>query len=357
MRAAGPTLRGCGSSKLAYPHAVSEPLAGIERLRPLLYGFRSTQVIYVFAKLGLADFLAVSPLTAAELASRVGANQVALGRVLRLAAYYGLVSEVPDQRFELTALGRVLSVAVEGSMKAPAIMLGEGHYGAWGALLHTVMTGEPAFDHVHGAPFFDYMAMHPEVQATFDAAMAAANDVLLGAMVDGYDFSAAALVVDVGGGNGSLSAIVLRRHPTIEAIIYDQPQVLEAANRYLTEAGVRSRCRLVPGNFFDSIPEGGDVYLLSNIVHDWDDERATRILRNCRSSMQAAAAVLLLETVLPEHGHASAAAMADVNMMVLLAGRERTKEQYRKLLEAADLRMTRVIPISERESLIEARTR
>jgi hypothetical protein len=138
-------------------------------------------------------------------------------------------------------------------------------------------------------------------------------------------------------------------------VIFDQPHVLEAAERYLSAAGVRQRCRLVPGDFFSSVPDGGDLYILSNIVHDWDDERALRILRNCRAAMTPAAAVLLLESVLPEHGHPSIAAMADVNMMVLLTGRERTEEQFRSLLSAADLPLTKVIPISEWDNLIEAR--
>lgn len=327
----------------------------VERLVALLQGYRSTQTAYVIAKLGLADHLAESPLTAAELAGRVDVDPVSLGRVLRLAAFYGLVAELPEGRFELTPLARPLCSAVEGSIKATAVMLGEEHYGAWGALHHSIKTGESAFEHVYGSPFFEYIAAHPDAQATFDAAMSAGVDVFLASLVDSYDFAKSRVVVDVGGGNGSLSAMILNRYPAIEAVIYDQPQVLVAADRYLTAAGVRQRCRLMPGNFFDSIPKGGDLYLLSNIVHDWDDKRALRILQNLRASMAQDATVLLLETVLPEHGQPSHAAMADVNMMVLLTGRERTEEQYRSLLGAADLRLTRVIPVSERVSLIEAR--
>jgi hypothetical protein len=329
--------------------------ADLKRLVALVQGFRSTQVTYVIAKLGLADHLAGSALTAAELAARVNVRPESLGRVLRLAAFYGLVAEVGDDRFELTPLGRPLCADVEGSVKATAIMLGEEHYRAWGSLLHSIKTGEPAFEHIFGSPLFEYMADHPDTQATFDAAMSAGADVFLASIADSYDFSKARVIVDVGGGNGSLSALILNRNPALEAVIYDQPQVLEAADRYLSEAGVRSRCRLVRGNFFESVPEGGDAYMLSNIVHDWDDTRALRILRNCRAAMAPEATVLLLEAVLPEHGIPSAAAMADVNMMVLLTGRERTKKQYASLLEAAGLRLTKVTPIWERESLIEAR--
>jgi SAM-dependent methyltransferase len=323
----------------------------------LMHGFRSTQVVYVIAKLGLADHLAEGPLTAALLASRANVNPESLGRVLRLAAFYGLVTELPEGRFELTPLARPLRADVDDSIAPTAVMLGQEHYGAWGALLHSLKSGESAFQHVYGVPMFDYLARNPDAQADFDAAMGAGTEVFLRALVDVYDFSESRVIVDVGGGNGSVSAMILKRNPAMEAVIYDQPQVLEAADRYLGDAGVRERCRLVPGSFFETVPDGGDLYLLSNIVHDWDDERALRILRNCRAAMTPAAAVLLLEDILPEHGHASQAAMADVNMMVMLTGRERTAAQYRQLLADADLRLTQVVPVSGRESLLEARSR
>jgi len=333
---------------------VTETQSNLDRLVALTRGFRTTQATYVFAKLGLADELAAGPATAAELAQKVDVNADALARVLRLDAFCELVTEVPGDRFELTAVGNLLRTGVEGSLKAHAIMVGEQHYIAWGSLLYSVRTGEPAFDHVFGSPFFDYMAKDPDAQATFDAAMSSGSDLYLAPLADAYDFRARTLV-DVGGGNGSLSAIILKRHPQVEAVIYDQPQVLEAADRYLTDAGLRERCRLVPGNFFESVPEGGDVYFLSNIVHDWDDERAVQILKNCRAAMNPTAVVLLLEAVMPEHGTPPEAAMFDVNMLVLLTGKERTRTQFESLLRAAGLRLEKVTPVSKTESLIEAR--
>lgn len=333
---------------------MADTQANLDRLVTLFRGYRYSQATYVMAKLGLADALAAGPATAAELADRIDVNAEALARFLRLAAFCGLVTEVSGDRFELTEVGKLLRVGVDGSMNALAIMLGEEHYAAWGSLLYSVKTGKPAFDHVFGSPLFDYLAKNAEAQATFDAAMSSGVDVYLAAVADAYDFRARTLV-DVGGGNGSLSAIILKRHPQVEAVIYDQPQVLEGADRYLTEAGVRERCRLVPGNFFESVPEGGDVYLLSNIVHDWDDERATRILKNCREAMNPSGVVLLLEAVVPEHGTPSQAASHDVNMMVLLTGKERTQKQFESLLAAAGLGLQKVTPASNIESLIEAR--
>lgn len=327
----------------------------LERLLGFMRGFRATQTAYVMAKLGVADALAEGPATAAEVAHKVSANPEALGRFLRMAAHYGLVEEVAGERFALTEFGRPLRSDVEDSIRANAVMYGETHWDAWSALLYSVQTGERAFDHVFGAPFFDYMASHPDAQATFDAAMGAGSDVYFAALADAHDFSVARKLVDVGGGNGSLSAIILKRHPHLEAVIYDQPQVLEAADRYLTRAGVRDRCSLVTGNFFESVPEGGDVYLLSNIVHDWADQGALRILKNCRAAMNAAGAVLLVEMVVPEHGTATVAAVNDVNMLVLLPGRERTRSQFDVLLGQAGLGIRNITPFSKEESLIEAR--
>jgi ubiquinone/menaquinone biosynthesis C-methylase UbiE len=320
----------------------------------MLYGFRATQTAYVVAKLGLADRLSAGPLSASELASQVNVNPRSLGRVLRLAAFFGLVGEDPDGRYSLAKLGQPLLSDVEGSVRAFAVMMGEEHYRAWSGLLHSVQTGESAFDHVFGVEFFDYLAQNPQSQATFDAAMADGTDELFGRpLADAYDFSSVRRMVDVGGGNGSVTAAILKLHPRLEAVIYDQPHVLPAADLYLEKRGVRDRCRLVAGNFFESVPQGGDVYLLSNIIHDWDDDRALLILRNCRRAMTPKARALLLEIVMPPHGHPSRAVMYDVNMMVLLHGQERSADEYRNLLAEANLELAPIKHLSDRIDLLE----
>ena len=345
------------SSPAAYPEtAMSEAEARVGRLVELMRGFRATQAVYVVAKLGLADRLAASQATAQEVAAAVGAHPDSLRRVMRLASFYGLFDEIPDGRFELTPLGRLLLSSAPNSVRPLAIMVGESQYAAWGALLHSVRTGTPAFEHVNGAPFFDFMAAHLDLQAIFDAAMSVGVNSSNSRLADALDFSGMRLLIDVGGGNGSQAAVVLQTHTHMRAVIYDQAHVLEAADQYLRAAGVRERCDLVPGSFFESVPAGGDVYLLSNIVHDWDDDRAQRILRNCRSAMKPEGAVLLVETVLGEHGRPSPANLADVNMLVLLPGRERTESEFRSLLAGADLHLTSVTELSwDRESALEAR--
>lgn len=328
----------------------------LDRLVNLIRGFRATQTVYVVAKLGLADHLASGPATAADVASEVGADADRLRRTMRLASFYGLFEEIGGDRFQLTPLGRLLVTSAPGSVRPLALMVGEIQYKAWGALLESVRTGTPGFEHAYGAPFFTYLAQHPEVQAVFDAAMSVGVNARPSGLAQVIDFSGSHVLVDVGGGNGSMAALVLEAHPHLRAVVYDQPHVLEAAEAYLTRAGLRERCELVAGSFFEAVPPEGDVYLLSNIVHDWDDERALLILRNCRAAMKPDGAVLLVETVLGEHGHPSRAVVADVNMFVLLPGRERTESEFRSLLGAAGLRLVKVSDLSwDGEYALEAR--
>jgi predicted O-methyltransferase YrrM len=236
-----------------------------------------------------------------------------------------------------------------------AIQLGELHYGAWGALLHSAITGESAFEHVYGKPLFAYLAEHPDAQTTFDAYMSANKDPSARALAEKYDFSGYRVIVDVGAGNGSVSAAILNQNPELEAIVFDQPQVVSAAKQLLSAAGLTDRCRLVPGDFLQSIPSGGDIYMLSNIIHDWDDAHAVRILRNCRTAMRVDSPLILIEAILPPHGQPTGAVLADVNMMAMLTGKERTQDEYGALLRAAGLRLSKIVPVSDRLSLIEAR--
>jgi hypothetical protein len=187
--------------------------SALDRLLSMINGFQATQVVYVIAKLGLADYLSASPLTTAELATKTNADPRNLGRMLRLAALFGLVAEKPDGRFQLAPLGEQLRSTIRTSMRPVAIQLGELHYGGWGALLHSVVTGESGFEHVYGKPLFDYLAEHPDAQTTFDAYMSANKDPFAAALSEKYDFSRFRVIVDVGGGNGSVSAAILNEEP------------------------------------------------------------------------------------------------------------------------------------------------
>jgi O-methyltransferase/methyltransferase family protein len=327
----------------------------INDLLSLVNGFRRTQVVYVVAKLGIADYISGSPLTAAELAAKTNSDTESLGRVLRLAALFGLVAEESGGRFSLAPLGEPLISTIQGSIRPVAIQLGELHYGARGALLYSTVTGSSAFQHVYGKPLFEYLAENPDAQKTFDAYMSANKDAFAEALVRKYDFSSVRVIVDVGAGNGSISAAILSKNPELEAIIFDQPQVVSSAHEVLSTAGLHDRCRVVPGDFFQSVPSGGDIYMLSNIVHDWDDIRSVQILSNCRKAMRRDSTLIMLEAILPPHGQPTSAVLADVNMMAMLNGKERAREEYGSLLHMAGLHLSKVVPVSDRLSLIEAR--
>jgi hypothetical protein len=319
----------------------------------LLNGFRVTQCLVVVATLGVADLLEEGPKTAEELAARTGAHAGALYRVLRALASVGVFEEIAERRFTLTPLAAVLRADHPRSMRATAIFTGEEPYRSWAELLYSVRTGAPAFDHVYGAPHFDYLAQHPEASAMFDQSMSASSRQATSAIVGAYDFAAAGTVADVGGGQGLLLAAVLRANPALRGILFDQPHVVAGAEHVLAEAGVADRCARVGGDFFATAPSGADLYLLRRIIHDWDDERAITVLRNCARAMGSTAKVLVIESVIEAGNEASRAKFMDLQMLVMNGGRERTAEEYQRLFATAGLRLTRIIPTGSGESLIE----
>ncbi|MDQ4102725.1 MAG: hypothetical protein M3186_03035 [Actinomycetota bacterium] len=212
-----------------------------------------------------------------------------------------------------------------------------------------------AFDRVHGTEVFDYLAEHPEDAAIFDAAMTSFSASETASVVEAYDFSRFNTIVDVGGGRGGLLSAILAANPHLQGILFDVPTVVAGADDEISGAEVLDRCKLVSGDFFDSVPEDGDAYLLSNVIHDWDDDRAVQILRTCRAAMADTACVLLAEFVLPEGAAPSVAKLEDLEMLVMTAGgRQRTEAEFRALFSRAGLRLTRVVPSTGMVSLVEA---
>jgi hypothetical protein len=323
------------------------------QMRQLLTGCWTAQCLYVAAKLELADRVQDGPRSAADLAAATGMNADALYRVLRALASVGVFVEDDQGRFGLTPLAHSLRKDLPGSQWAAAVMMGEEHARAWTELLHSVRTGQPAFDCVYGQPIFDYLACHADAARTFDAAMTSVHGAETEAMLDAYDFTGLGTLVDVGGGNGTLLAAILMRYPALHGVVCDRPDVVERAAPMLRAAGLEARCRTVGGDFFQSVPEGGDAYLLRHIVHDWDDERSLRILRHCRQGVSPTGKVLIVETIVPPGNEPSFAKWLDVNMLVIPGGRERTEAQYRDLLRAAGFRLTRVVPTRMEVSVIE----
>lgn len=323
-----------------------------QALARMLVGAWVTQGVYVVADLGVADHLADGPRTAAELAAAVGADADSLYRVLCAVADAGVLREDPRGRFSLTPLGERLRTGVPGSQRHFAIMAGAEFYRTWGGLLHAVKSGREAFREMHGMSWFEYMAQHPGRHAIYDAAMNGVHGPETEPMLDAYDFSGFGTVMDVGGGNGLVLAAMLRRNPALEGILFELPGVAERARRDLAGLGLGDRLRVVAGDFFSAVPAGADAYLMRHVIHDWQDEQACAILRNCREAMGSKGRVLVVESVIPPPGRPSFGRWLDL-MMLLVGGRERTEEQFRRLFASAGLELTRVVPTAREVSVLE----
>lgn len=240
--------------------------------------------LYVVAELAIADHLADGPKTAAELATATGANKDALRRLLRMLASRGVLAEEEPGRFHLTPLSECLRSGIPGSVRDAVRMYGDMHWRARGSLLYCVMTGKPGFDHVAGAPVFEYLAHHPEDSERFARGMANLSALENETIARAYDFSSFRTVIDVGGGRGGFIAEVLKANPRLRGVLYDEPHVVSHPTD-VQESGVADRCQILAGNFFESVPGGCDVYMLKRVLDGWDDERAGRILRLCRQAI------------------------------------------------------------------------
>ena len=333
------------------------------RLLDLVRGYRISQAIYVATRLGIPDLLADGPLEIEDLARATESHTLNLRRVLTFLAGVGVLEKLGPQRFALTPVGALLRTGVTGSLRPSVLMLlDESHWRPWGHLLHTVRTGETAFDHVHGAGIFDYLAAHPEAAALSVAGMTGNSPAHARLVAATYDFSRTGVVVDVGGGRGRLLATILEQNPRLRGVLFDQPHVIEAARENLDAAGVVDRCELVGGSFFDAVPAGGDVYILRNIIHDWEDDQAVAILTNCRRVMATDARLVLVELYLAADPHEVVPALhSDLEMLVTVGGRERTTDEHAALLARSGLRLARTISLGRAEEamgyhLIEART-
>jgi hypothetical protein len=320
-------------------------------LRALITAAWLAQCLRAAADLGLPACLAAGPADSAALAAATGAHEPSLRRLLRPLAAIGVLAAGDGGRYSLTPLGQALGSLgpwVQYSCSGPA-------WPAWASLGHAVRTGQPAFDQVHGMASWEYHAAHPEAGARFQASMAAITAGVAGAVAASYDFSAHPVVVDVGGGDGTLLAEILTRTPGIRGVLADLPPVIERARPVLAAAGVLDRCDLAGGDFRDGVPPG-DAYLLKSVLHDWDDDDAVTILASCRQAARPAARLVIVERVLPEQAGPGdlEALLTDLTMLVMLGGRERTQTEYRHLLARAGFHLTQVIPTGTEFSVIDA---
>lgn len=331
------------------------PPPPFESLRQLIRGCMVTQLVYVAAKLGIADRLAGGPRTATDLATEAEADPKALYRVLRALASLGVFAEDDGGRFRLTPAGVLLRRDDPDSLQGTALLWGETFWPACGALLHSVRTGQAAFDHLHGMGLFEYLRQHPQSAEIFDQAMTNLTRGQAAAILAAYDFGAIKKLVDVGGGQGSMLAAVLRAYPGMRGVLYDRAEVMASAKRTLAAEGVLDRCELARGDFFVSVPEGGDGYLLKDILHDWSDERALTILANCSRAMTADAKLVALQRSLPAGNVAAQGKLVDITMLAVTGGRERTPQEYAELFGRAGLRLIRVVAAKSEMVVLEGK--
>jgi ubiquinone/menaquinone biosynthesis C-methylase UbiE len=322
----------------------------------LLTGSWVTQSLHVAAALGIADRLAEGPANSAELAAAAGTHEPSLRRLLRYLAGLGVLEGDDAEGFRLTAVGELLRADIPGSVRDRALTYGTWNYQAFGELLHTIRTGQPGFEHVFGTHPYDHLTRHPETARSFDRQMQMMTEFFAG-IPAAYDFSDVGTVVDVAGGSGTLLATVLTAAPHARGILFDADHVVEAARDGLAECGVLDRCELVGGDFLDSVPSGGDVYTLSRILHNWDDERCQDLLANCRAAMRPGATLLIVEHVVPETDPPVSLLGLDLNMLTLFGGCERTATEFRILLDKAGFDLTGQHPLSLDHAVLIARRR
>jgi hypothetical protein len=292
-------------------------------------------------------------MTAEDLARAAGAHAPSLSRVLRALASVGVFAEDESGCFGLTPKARLLASG-PGSLRATAISLAEPwHLRVWDSFLHAVQTGENAWRHGTGQDLFDYFSTHPEHAQIFDDMMTEFSVIEGAAIADAYDFSAFHTVADIAGGNGFLLATLLERYPAMRGILFDLPRVTAGAGKYLTHNGIAARCEIMSGDMFHFVPGGADAYLLKNILHDWDDGAALRLLSNIRRAMGPQSRLLAMQEALPPGNAPSAGKLLDMQML-LIGGRERTEAEYEQLFREADLELIRIVPTSVPLHVIEA---
>ncbi|MGW1539055.1 methyltransferase [Streptomyces sp. NPDC002309] len=325
-----------------------------ELLRRKIMGYLVSRSVFAVCELGVPDRLADGPLPVPELARAVGAHPGALGRFLRVLAGEDLFDEVAPDVFGLAPLGRLLCADTPGSLRQLVELMDGEAYRVWEAADHSLRTGEAAFPHVFGQPYFPWLTEHPDAAKRFDEGQAGLVELRLLPLL-GLDWSGARSVVDIGGGTGALLSRLLTRNAHLSGTVFDLPHVVTAAASALADASVADRATVTEGDFFERIPRGADVYVLSQILHDWADDDALRILRRCREAMDADSRLLIVEHVLPENAGAGAAGLLDLHMLVLLGGQERTRAQWESLLARGGFRLASVTE-GPRSSVLEART-
>ena len=336
------------------PEQVSVEVPPAKQLMQMIFGFVTTQAISVAARLGLADLLRDGAKSAEELAQLTGTQARPLYRILRSLASVGIFAEDDTGRFGLTPLAEPLRSDTADSLRDFSIFIGaEWHWRAWGDLFSCAQSGQPAFEKIYGKAFFEYLGENNGAAHVFNDAMTSISTVASAAVVDGYDFTGINKLVDVGGGHGALLCSILEKYPQMHGVLIDAPSVIAGTKEAIEARELSNRCEAVGGDFFASVPGGGDAYIMKHIIHDWNDERASTILRCCHRQMPAEGRLLVVEMVIPEGNAPSFGKLMDLEMLVLLQSYERSEAEYRELFKQSGFKLTRIVPTKSAYSVIE----
>jgi hypothetical protein len=320
----------------------------------MILGFMTTKAIHVAARYDIADLIAANgPMNSASIAAKCGAHEESLHRLLRALASVGIFSEDSEGNFSLTPMAECLTEDSADSVKAMALLTASLFYKAYEEFPYSVQTGEAGFKKAIGMSIFEYLMHHSSEGKIFDRMMTDFHGTETMPMIEAYDFSVFKTVIDVGGGIGEVIAAILTRFPQAEGILFDTPEVISRSRDQIAARGLSDRCQLEEGNFFESVPPGGDAYLLRHIIHDWNDEDAATILSNCRNAMGPAGKVLVVEAVIQEGNDPSPFKWLDLSML-MIGGKERSRQQFEQLLSKAGLQLNRIIPFLHDLCVVEA---
>ena len=334
--------------------SVDAPPAHVQLVQ-MAIAYWASRLLYVAAKLGLADHLAGGPKTADELAAPTNSHAPSLRRAMRTLASLGVLKEDGPRGFALTPLGEALRTGAPGSARATVLTIaGDWAWRGFEHLPYSVETGKSGIEKSLGEPLFDWLAKHPEDASLFSETMVGVHGEEPAAVAAAYDFSRFPTIVDVGGASGHLLTTILRRYPQPRGVLFDLPHVVPDATARIRARDLTERVTIEAGSFFESVPTGGDAYLLSHIIHDWTEDRCLTILGHCHRAMKPDAKLLIIEMVLPEDDTPHLGKMLDMMMLVGPGGQERTESEYRTLLEKAGFTLTRVVATGSAVSVVEA---
>lgn len=325
-------------------------------LLEMMYGYQKSQALFVAAKLGIADILSKGSKTADELAKATGVNSRSIYHLMRMLSSVGVFSTEDNDKFQLNPIGKHLLTGTSDSLRGTVMAMGDEIYQAWGNLLYGIKTGKTAFNYTFNRDFYSYLKQDSEASVNFNEWMKETTREWLLPVLEAYDFSEVKTLVDVGGGIGTLTAVILNANPKMQAILFDREDVVVGAERVLEGAGVADRCQIVGGNFFDSVlPQGGDLYLISRVLLNWDDSDAIKILSNCYQAMTVKDKLVVVDFMLPQGKMSPFIGLGSLNLFILGGTFMRTEDEFYNLLSSAGFTVTHTIKTTGPVSAIEAK--